>query len=82
MVGLDASVIELYTEAAGSVGCGSFCEGSWCSGSWPQSWVEKGFVRNLVLLELIPILVDVNFGGMIFILTKFAFIVTIWVLSW
>lgn len=58
-VGVDAGVIDLYTDASGKVGFGAFCKGSWCAGTWPSFWADKGFTRNLALLELFPISVTV-----------------------
>lgn len=55
--------IDLFTDAASSVGFGAYFKGRWCSGLWPSSWVEKGWVRNMALLELFPILVSVVIWG-------------------
>lgn len=46
--------LELYTDAAGSSGFGAFFQGKWSAALWPQSWIDAGFTRNLVLLELFP----------------------------
>lgn len=54
---VNAFDIDLYTDAAGSVGFGAFCQGCWCFEHWPSSWVTWGLVWNLTLLELFPILV-------------------------
>lgn len=71
--------IKLFTDAAGSDGFGAYCKGHWCSVRWAVTWVEKGWVRNLALLELFPILVSVVvWGGMIFGIKRFVFIVITW----
>ena len=55
--------LELYTDAAGSTGFGAFFRGRWSAGPWPVSWVEAGFTRNLVLLELFPVVLAVELWG-------------------
>ncbi|KAM3936010.1 uncharacterized protein RB166_003095 [Leptodactylus fuscus] len=54
---------ELFTDASGSVGFGAYFGGAWCAGRWPSDWVELGWVRNLCLLELFPIVVAVEVWG-------------------
>lgn len=72
--GVDAEAIDLFTDTSGKVGFGAFCNGSWCAGTWPESWVDKGFMRNLALLELFPILVTVVIWG--------KFVLTVTILAW
>lgn len=55
--------LELFTDAAGSAGYGAYCRGRWCAGPWPDSWREAGFLCNLVLLELFPIVLAVELWG-------------------
>ena len=55
--------LELYTDAAGSTGFGAFFQGKWCAGPWPQDWVDAGFTKNLVLLELFPVVLAVELWG-------------------
>lgn len=57
------SELELYTDASGSLGFGAYFQGSWCAARWPTDWIEKGFCRNMVLLEFFPILVAVFVWG-------------------
>lgn len=56
-------VLELFTDAAGSTGFGAFCKGQWCTARWPLAWQEAGFLQNLVLLELFPIVVAMEIWG-------------------
>lgn len=70
---VDAADVEIFTDAAGSVGFGIFCQGGWCAESWPSSWVEKGWVKNLALLELFPILVASVLWGEVFRNKKICF---------
>lgn len=55
--------LELFTDAAGSTGFGAFFQGRWSAGPWPQSWVQEGFTKNLVLLELFPVVLAVELWG-------------------
>ncbi|KAM3922975.1 uncharacterized protein RB166_012055 [Leptodactylus fuscus] len=57
---------ELYTDASGSVGFGAYLQGRWCVGSWPEDWIEKGWVKNLALLELFPSVVALEVWGGVF----------------
>lgn len=50
----------------GGLDFGEFCNGHWCFDGWPVSWDEKGWVKNLLLLELFPILVTVVIWGDLF----------------
>lgn len=58
-----ASDIDIFTHAAGSSGFGAFCQGAWCAAAWPKEWSVAGFLRNLVLLKLFPIVVAVEIWG-------------------
>ncbi|XP_040211442.1 uncharacterized protein LOC120942272 [Rana temporaria] len=55
--------LELYTDAAGGSGFGAFFQGQWSAGPWPQSWLSAGFTKNLVLLELFPVVLAVELWG-------------------
>lgn len=55
--------IDLYTDAAGSVGYGAFLGGRWSTESWLETWREAGFLWNLVLLELFPVIVAIEIWG-------------------
>lgn len=65
--------IDLFTDAAGSVGFGAFCQGHWCFERWPLVWIERGWVKNMALLELFPILVAVVVWGDLFRNRKICF---------
>lgn len=58
--------VEIFTDVAGSVGFESICRGSWCAERWLIYCVEKGWVKNLPLLELFPIVVAVVVWGKAF----------------
>lgn len=55
--------LELFTDAAGSTGYGAFFHGQWSAGTWPGEWIEVGFTKNLVLLELFPVVLAVVLWG-------------------
>ncbi|CAJ0938555.1 unnamed protein product [Ranitomeya imitator] len=35
----------------------------WCAECWDQSWIDVGITRNLVLLELFPVIVSIEIWG-------------------
>ena len=47
--------LDLFTDAAGSVGCAGFCGKQWFALSWPMGWSALG----ITFLELFPIVVAV-----------------------
>ncbi|KAM4771039.1 LOW QUALITY PROTEIN: uncharacterized protein WCC33_002845 [Rhinophrynus dorsalis] len=49
--------LQLFTDAAGAVGFGAYFEGSWYAQQWPEHWAQSGLTRNMVFLELFPIVV-------------------------
>nr|XP_033806845.1 uncharacterized protein LOC117363363 isoform X1 [Geotrypetes seraphini] len=49
--------LELFSDAAGGVGFGLYCNGDWCAERWPAEWVRSGVTKNITLLELFPLLV-------------------------
>ncbi|KAM4704352.1 LOW QUALITY PROTEIN: uncharacterized protein WCC33_012757 [Rhinophrynus dorsalis] len=55
--------VGLQTDAAGSVGFGAILGADWCMGCWPAWWVGSGLTRNLVFLELFPIVVALELWG-------------------
>lgn len=60
---LSAEEFGLFTDASGSVGFGAFWNNHWSAGNWHQSWLDGGVTRNLVLLELFPVvLAEVVWG--------------------
>lgn len=52
--------LELYTDAAGSVGFGAVLGSRWCMQHWPTEWVRRGLTRNITFLELFPIIVAIH----------------------
>ncbi|KAM4016539.1 uncharacterized protein ACNLHF_002833 isoform 1-T1 [Anomaloglossus baeobatrachus] len=55
--------ISLFSDASGSLGFGVIFGEQWCAEQWPQSWHDRGFVSNLTLLELFPIVTAVVIWG-------------------
>lgn len=53
----------LFTDAAGSVGFASIWKTHWCTSLWHHSWRTRGYLKNVVLLELFPILVALEICG-------------------
>lgn len=53
----------LFSDAAGSCGFGVIWQDHWCSERWHGSWKQKGFLKNIVLLELFPIVVALELWG-------------------
>lgn len=64
---------ELFTDAAGSLGYGTYFQGRWSAEPWPAAWLEAGFLKNLVLLELFPIVLSVELWGEAFRNKKVSF---------
>lgn len=61
-----AQELQLFMDAAGSLGFGAFFDGRWCSGPWHPSWVENRVTKIFVLLELFPVVVALVLWGKIF----------------
>lgn len=58
-----AADLELFTDAAGSQGFAAIFRSHWCSGVWPPLWIVNKFTKNIVLLELFPVLVALEIWG-------------------
>ena len=56
----------LQTDSAGSVGFGAVWGSQWCTEVWPDRWVSNGFCKNIVLLELFPVVVALEIWGPMF----------------
>lgn len=63
MVGCSGWELELFTDATGSVGFVAFFQGRWCVNRWPEGLAGSALIRNLMLLELFPIVVAVKLWG-------------------
>ena len=46
--------LELYTDAAGSLGFGAVFGRKWCYGKWPDNWLHQ----NIAMLEFYPIVLS------------------------
>ena len=54
-----SQTLQLYTDAAGSIGFGAVFGSHWLHGLWPEHW--KSY--NIALLELFPIVIAVHIWG-------------------
>ncbi|KAJ1129019.1 hypothetical protein NDU88_007390 [Pleurodeles waltl] len=53
--------VQLFSDAAGSMGFGLYWEGCWCAKEWPNEWKNGG--RSIAFLELFPMIVAVCLWG-------------------
>ena len=51
--------LELYTNAAGSLGFGAVFGSNWCYGKWPANWLHQ----NIAILEFYPIVLSLYLWG-------------------
>ena len=51
--------LELFTDAAGSLGFGAVFGGKWCYGKWPDNWLHQ----NIAMLEFYPIVLSLYLWG-------------------
>lgn len=58
--------LDLFTDAAGSVGYGVYWHGHWSAGGWPRSWIDSGLTANITLLEIFPVLISLELWGSCF----------------
>lgn len=63
----------LFTDAVGSAGYGAYFQGQWSAEGWPEDWRLAGFLKNLVLLDLFPIVLVVEIWGEAFCIKKVRF---------
>ena len=54
---LSNHILQLFTDSSGNpgLGCGAYFCGHWVQFPWPIQWHDLPLMRNLALLELIPI---------------------------
>lgn len=55
--------LNFFTDAAGSSGYGAFFNGRWSAERWPDLWIQRGYHKNVTLLELFPVLVSLVIWG-------------------
>ena len=58
-----STTAQLFTDAAGNCGFGAYFQGHWTNGRWPASWIDKGWTRDITMLELFPIVVAIKLWG-------------------
>ena len=51
--------LELFTDAAGSLGFGAIFGRKWCYGKWPDNWLHQ----NIAILEFYPIVLSLYLWG-------------------
>ncbi|KAL9951074.1 hypothetical protein ACROYT_G043670 [Oculina patagonica] len=51
--------LNLFTDAAGSIGFGAVFANHWCCGKWPSDWLNK----NIAFLEFYPIVLSLYLWG-------------------
>lgn len=56
---LDSASLNLYTDAAASLGYGAIFSNEWCYGAWPPRWKNL----NITILEFYPIVLSVLLWG-------------------
>lgn len=49
--------------STGSLGYDAIYQGHWSAAPWPHYWFSMGYMKNIVLLELFPILVSLELWG-------------------
>lgn len=54
-----SELLNLYTDASGSLGFGALFQNHWCYGSWPPSWTTY----NIAALEFFPIVLSLFLWG-------------------
>ena len=54
-----SDILELYTDAAGSLGFGAVFGRKWCYGKWPDNWLHQ----NIAMLEFYPIVLSLYLWG-------------------
>ena len=49
--------LQLFTDSSGNpdLGCGAYFEGHWAQLRWPESWRNLPMMKNVTLLELVPV---------------------------
>lgn len=58
-----AADFELFTDAAGSHGFAAIFRSHWCCGAWPPFWISNRYIKNVVLLEIFPVVVALEIWG-------------------
>lgn len=60
---MSSDAINLFTDATGSIGYGAYFNGHWSAEVWPDKWIQEGLTKNIVFLELFPVLVSICIWG-------------------
>lgn len=59
----DSTFLELFTDAVGGFGMGTFFKGRWAWSAWPREWHSSGIVKDITFLELLPIVIAIKLWG-------------------
>ena len=67
--------LELYTDSTGgaSKGCGAYCKNKWAYLQWPAEWESTDLLRDITLLEIIPIALSIFLWHKLFYKKYFTF---------
>lgn len=57
----------LFTDFAGSLGFAAIWQSHWCTERWSKKWQKKGYFKNILILELFPIIVALKIWGPYFV---------------
>ncbi|XP_066446924.1 uncharacterized protein [Eleutherodactylus coqui] len=60
---VDNEELGLVSDASGACGFGVIFGNRWCNSGWPEAWVERGWTRDIALLEIFPIMVAIELWG-------------------
>lgn len=52
------TVLELFTDSSGSLGCGAYFQKKWLVFKWPLDWGQR-VLRDITFLELVPIVLAI-----------------------
>jgi len=54
---LSNEALELFTDSSGNenLGCGAYFGGEWIQWKWSENWSGSDIIRDITLLELVPI---------------------------
>lgn len=56
----------LFTDATGCLGFAAIWQSHWCAEHWCPRWQGEGYLKNIVLLELFPLIVALEIWGYYF----------------
>lgn len=60
---VSSPAIQLYTDATGTIGFGAYYNNHWAAETCPELWIQQGYTRKILLLELFSVLVALTIWG-------------------